>query len=117
MLALREGFTGFLVTPEALLGVLVGLLYSALYVFGTLIYLDPGEYTWAVPVNRATSVLAAAVASYVLTWLFGVALPAPATLLAAGIVLLAIAALSYPQLRALTDSRRRVAPRRLVVFV
>lgn len=117
MLALRQGFTEFLVTPEALLGVMIGLLYSALYVFGTLIYLDPREYTWAVPVNRATSVLAAAVASYVLTWLFGVELPAPQTLVAAGIVLLAVAALSYPQLRALTDSRHRVPPRRLVVFV
>ena len=107
MQALREGFTEFLVTPEALLGVMIGLFYSTLYVFGTLIYLDPREYTWAVPVNRASSVLAAAVASYVLTWLFGVALPAPQTLVAAGIVLLAVAALSYPQLRALTDSRHR----------
>ena len=108
MQALREGFTEFLVTPEALLGVMIGLFYSTLYVFGTLIYLDPREYTWAVPVNRASSVLAAAVASYGLTWLFGVALPAPQTLVAAGIVLLAVAALSYPQLRALTDSRYRV---------
>ena len=117
MQALRQGFTEFLVTPEALLGVMIGLLYSALYVFGTLIYLDPREYTWAVPVNRATSVLAAAVASYVLTWLFGADLPAPQTLAAAGIVLLAIAALSYPQLRALVVSRHPVPPRRLVVFV
>ena len=117
MQALREGFTEFLVTPEALLGVMIGLFYSTLYVFGTLIYLDPREYSWAVPVNRASSVLAAAVASYGLTWLFGVALPAPQTLVAAGIVLLAVAALSYPQLRALTDSRYRVPPRRLVVFV
>jgi protein-tyrosine-phosphatase len=117
MQALREGFTEFLVTPEALLGVMVGLFYSALYVFGTLIYLDPSEYTWAVPVNRASSVLAAAVASYALTWLFGAELPTPQTLAAAGIVLLAVAALSYPQLRALVVHRHPVPPRRLVLFV
>jgi protein-tyrosine-phosphatase len=117
MHALREGFTEFLVTPEALLGVLIGLLYSALYVFGTLIYLDPREYTWAVPVNRAASVLSAAVASYALSWLFGAELPAPQTLVAAGIVLLAIAALSYPQLRALVVLRHPLPPRRLIVFV
>jgi protein-tyrosine-phosphatase len=117
MRALREGFTEFLLTPEALLGAMIGLLYSALYVFGTLIYLDPREYTWAVPVNRAASVLSAAVASYALTWLFGAELPAPQTLAGAGIVLLAIAALSYPQLRALVVLRRPLPPRRLVVFV
>ena len=46
----------FLFTPEAGLAFLVGLFYSALYVFGTLIYLDPREYSWAVPVNRCSSV-------------------------------------------------------------
>lgn len=117
MRALREGFTEFLVTREAFLGVMIGLLYSALYVFGTLIYLDPREYTWAVPVNRAASVLAAAVASYAVAWLFGAELPAPQTLAAAGIVLLAVAALSYPQLRALVVLRHPLPPRRLVVFV
>jgi protein-tyrosine-phosphatase len=117
MRALRVGFTEFLVTPEALLGVMIGLFYSALYVLGTLIYLDPREYTWAVPVNRAASVLAVAVASYALTWLFGVEPPTPQTLAAAGIILLAIAALSYPQLRALVVLGRPLPPRRLVVFV
>jgi protein-tyrosine-phosphatase len=117
MQALRAGFTEFLITPEALLGVMIGLLYSALYVFGTLIYLDPREYTWAVPVNRASSVLSAAVASYALAWLFGAELPGAQTLVAAGIVLLAVAALSYPQLRALVVLRRPGPPRRLVVFV
>jgi protein-tyrosine-phosphatase len=115
MQALREGFTGFLLTPAALVGVMIGLLYSALYVFGTLIYLDPREYTWAVPVNRASSVLSAAVASYALAWLFGAELPAPQTLVAAGIVLLAVGALSYPQLRGLI--RHPLPPRRLIVFV
>ena len=99
MLALREGFTEFMFKPEALLAILVGLFYSTLYVFGTLIYLDPREYAWSVPVNRASSVLSAAVASYALYLLADAGAPHPSTLIAAGIVLLAIAALSYPQLR------------------
>ena len=44
----------------------VGLFYSTLYVFGTLIYLDPREYAWSVPINRASSVFSAAIASYAL---------------------------------------------------
>jgi protein-tyrosine-phosphatase len=116
MQAVRDGFTEFLFTPAGLLAVLVGLFYSTLYVFGTLIYLDPREYAWSVPVNRASSVLSVAIAAYALAWLAGAELPHPSTLAAAGIVLLAIAALSYPQLRDLvtgTVSRRR----RLVLFV
>jgi protein-tyrosine-phosphatase len=118
MQALREGFTGFLLTPEALLAVGIGLCYSSLYVFGTLIYLDAREYTWSVPVNRASSVFAVLGASYALSWLFGVEPPATAVLAATAFVLLAVAALSYPQLRRLV---RRAAPpapaRRLVLFV
>jgi protein-tyrosine-phosphatase len=117
MQALREGFTEFLFTPEALLAILVGLFYSTLYVFGTLIYLDPREYAWSVPVNRASSVLSAAVASYALLWIVGADAPHPSTLIAAAIVLAAIAALSYPQLRDLVRGTAVTAPRRLVLFV
>jgi protein-tyrosine-phosphatase len=117
MQALRGGFTEFLFTPAALLAILVGLFYSTLYVFGTLIYLDPREYAWSVPVNRASSVFSAAIASYLLAWLAGAALPHPSTLAAAGIVLVAIVALSYPQLRDLLTGSVGSRPRRLVLFV
>jgi protein-tyrosine-phosphatase len=117
MQALRDGFTEFLFAPAALLAVLVGLFYSTLYVFGTLIYLDPREYAWSVPVNRASSVCSAAIASYLLAWLAGAELPHPSALAAAGIVLLAIAALSYPQLRELLTGSLATRPRRLVLFV
>jgi protein-tyrosine-phosphatase len=116
MLAVRAGFTEFLFTPEALLAILVGLFYSSLYVFGTLIYLDPREYAWSVPVNRASSVFSVALTAYALAWLFGAPAPQPTTLAAAGIVLAAVLALSYPQLRALVR-RVPVPARRLVVFV
>jgi protein-tyrosine-phosphatase len=118
MQALRSGFTSFAVTPEAGLAVAIGLFYAALYVFGTLIYLDAREYTWVVPVNRSSSVLAALAASYALTWLSGIAPPTTEVLVATAFVLLAVAALSYPQLRGLI--RRRglaTTARRLVLFV
>jgi protein-tyrosine-phosphatase len=117
MQALRDGFTDFLFSPAALLAILVGLFYSALYVFGTLIYLDPREYAWSVPVNRASSVFSVALAAYALAWLFGAEPPHPSTLAAAGIVLLAIAALSWPQLRGVLTGKAAAQPRRLVVFV
>ncbi|MSO41418.1 MAG: hypothetical protein EXQ70_05905 [Solirubrobacterales bacterium] len=118
MQALREGFTGFLVTPEAGLALAIGLFYAALYVFGTLIYLDPREYTWAVPVNRCASVFAVLLASYGLTWLTGIEAPAPPVLVGTGFVLLAVAGLSYPQLRdLLRPTGPTTPPRRLVLFV
>jgi protein-tyrosine-phosphatase len=118
MQALREGFTRFLFEPEALLAIAVGLFYSCLYVFGTLIYLDPREYTWSVPVNRASSVLSATLAAYGLAWLAGAEAPVTTTLIAAGIVLVAIAALSYPQLGPILGGARSPArSRRLVIFV
>ncbi len=118
MQALRDGFTSFAVTPEAALAVAIGLFYAALYVFGTLIYLDAREYTWAVPVNRASSVLAVLAASYALTWLFGIDPPATEVLVATGFVLLAVAALSYPQLRHVIWRRESATTaRRLVLFV
>jgi protein-tyrosine-phosphatase len=117
MQALRDGFTSFLITPEVALAFLVGLFYAVLYVFGTLIYLDPREYSWAVPVNRCSSVLSVLAASYALTWTFGIAAPATEVLVATAFVLLAAAALSYPQLRTLVRSGRPVVGRRTVLFV
>lgn len=117
MQALREGFTGFLTQPDALYAIGIGLFYAVLYVFGTLIYLDPREYTWAVPVNRGASVISVTIAAYTLTWLAGVEAPPAPTLVAAGVVLLSIAALSYPQLRVLFGGGTVEPPRRIVVFV
>jgi protein-tyrosine-phosphatase len=119
MQALRDGFTSFLISPEAGLAFLIGLFYASLYVFGTLIYLDPREYSWAVPVNRCSSVLSVLAAAYALSWLFGIDPPATEVLVATVFVLLAIAALSYPQLLRLArpGSAAAIVPRRTVLFV
>jgi protein-tyrosine-phosphatase len=109
--ALREGFTSFLLTPAVLPAVGIGLLYAALYVYGTLIYLDPREYTWCVPANRCASLLSGLVASFGLTALTGIAAPGQGQLVATGFIFLAIAALSYPAVRALLRTHR------LILFV
>jgi protein-tyrosine-phosphatase len=98
--ALREGFTSFLLTPAVIPAFGIGLLYSALYVYGTLIYLDPREYTWCVPANRCASLLSGLVASFALTALTGIAAPGTGQLIGTGFIGLAIVALSYPAIRA-----------------
>ncbi len=116
--ALREGFTTFLLTPAVLPAFGIGLLYSALYVYGTLIYLDPREYTWCVPANRCASLLSGLVASFGLTALTGIAAPGTGQLIATGFIALAILALSYPAIR--TILRRRSSThtdRPLMLFV
>ena len=66
----------------------VGALYTGLYVFGTLIYLDRRENTFCVPLNRASSLLAGVVASWLLmhVWGFG---PVPGAQLAGAAVIIA----------------------------
>ncbi|MEJ3745743.1 hypothetical protein WEI85_20925 [Actinomycetes bacterium KLBMP 9797] len=106
--AVREGFTSFLLTPAALPAFGIGLLYAALYVYGTLIYLDPREYSWCVPANRCASLVAGLVSSYGLTWLTGIAAPGPGQLVATVAIGLAIFALSYPALRTMVPRPRVV---------
>lgn len=115
---LRDGFSpDFIFSQSGAWAFLIGIFYSTLYVFGTLIYLDPREYSWAVPVNRCSSVLSVFVASYALAWLFDIEPPVTAVLVATAFVLLAVAALSYPQLRRLVAGGPAIVPRRTVLFV
>ena len=119
MQALRDGFTEVLFSSDVLPALGIGAFYSTLYVFGTLIYLDSREYTWAVPINRASSVFSVLVASYGLTWIYDLDPPLESGLVAAAIVLLAIAALSWPSLRELAKRgpRPQRLPARVVLFV
>jgi protein-tyrosine-phosphatase len=120
LLALRRGFTTFLGSPLAGPTLLVGICYAALGVFGTLIYLDPRENTFAIPVNRCSSLLSGVVASYALVYFLGQEpVPLP-QLLGAGTIILAVLCLSLPTL----TTGRRAAPvahpataQRLFLFV
>jgi protein-tyrosine-phosphatase len=115
--ALREGFTSFLFTPAALPAIGIGLLYSALYVYGTLIYLDPREYTWCVPANRCASLISGLVASFGLTWIYGIAAPGKGQLIATVFIFLAIGALSYPAIRLAMQRTPLAADKPLLLFV
>jgi len=95
---LRAGF-GLLGQPGVLIpGVGVGLLSEGTGIFGGLVLLDPRENTFAVPVNRASSILAGVVGSLALAAMFGSPLPPARELLGAGLVLLAIVVLATPSL-------------------
>lgn len=72
----------------------IGALYSILYLFGTLIYLDRRENTFCVPLNRASSLLAGVVASLALTAIFAAPLPPASQALSAMLIFLALLLLS-----------------------
>jgi protein-tyrosine-phosphatase len=112
---LRAGFTTFLTTPPALTAAAVGVAYEALFVFGTLIYLDRRAFSWCVPVNRCASLLSGLAAAYLLHHTAGLPTPTDAELLALVLIVAAIGALGYP---AVTSRWRRPAgPAQRVLFV
>lgn len=63
--AVRDGFLGIWAS-DGLTSVMIGGLYGLLFVFGTLIYLDPRENTFCIPLNRSASVLAGIIASFII---------------------------------------------------
>ncbi|MDP3275745.1 MAG: hypothetical protein Q8Q09_11155 [Deltaproteobacteria bacterium] len=77
-----------------------GLCSQFAGVFGALVLLEPQENAFTVPVNRASSVLSGVISSLLLSALFATALPSAYELVGAGVVVLAILALSYPVVRA-----------------
>lgn len=68
MLSLRAGFGMFLGSGAALAAVAIGVLSQGTGISGALILLDARENACCVPVNRASSVLAGALASATLAW-------------------------------------------------
>ncbi len=89
--------TGFLTVPTsgAFLPILaIGLFSQGTGFFGSLIFLDARENAFCVPVNRASSLLAGAVAGFVLSGLYDFAAPTSRQLISAGIVTVAVVVLS-----------------------
>ncbi|MPZ27502.1 MAG: hypothetical protein GEV12_14115 [Micromonosporaceae bacterium] len=115
MQALREGFTTILTSPAAPYAIAIGVCYEGLFVFTTLIFLDRREYSFCMPVHVCSSLLAGVASSLALRALFGTPLPTVAQIAAAGCVVLAAFALSYPTIRARLAGRRPPAHR--VLFV
>jgi protein-tyrosine-phosphatase len=115
---LRLGFTTFLLTPEAVPAVLVGVLYEALFVFGTWIYLYPSEHTFSIPVNRSSSLLAGVAAMYGMAYLVGTRPPSAYQLGSAALILVAIFLWSSTS-REVRHAGAELAklPQRLLLFV
>ncbi len=95
---LRVGFTSFLTSGLLVPTLAVGVLSQGAGIFGTLVFLDPRENTFSVPVNRCASVLAGVVAAWALHLTVGSKAPNAgehmgAALVVAAIVILASGAL------------------------
>jgi protein-tyrosine-phosphatase len=115
MNALREGFTSVLTGPAAPYAIAIGVCYEGLFIFTTLIFLDRREYTFCMPVHVCASLLAGIASSLALRALFGTPPPTASQLAAAGCVVLAALALSYPAIRARVWVLRQPAHRLLFV--
>jgi protein-tyrosine-phosphatase len=94
MLELRRGFAGMFASTVTVPAMLIGALYAGLYCFGTHIYLDCRENTFCIPLNRASSLLAGIVATFLLALLFAQALPSEAQLGSAALIVVALLFLS-----------------------
>jgi phosphatidylglycerophosphate synthase len=94
LVALREGFVEVPLRAEAPLVVLLGALSQGTGFFGALVLLDARESTFAVPLNRAASILAGVIAAFALA-AFGVASAPPRSeLVGAALLVSAVGVLS-----------------------
>jgi hypothetical protein len=91
---MREGVTTFVMTPAIWPALGIGALYAALYVFGTLIYLDRRENTFCVALNRSASLLAGVAASLGLAAAFGTRPPGAYELTGVALISVAIVVMS-----------------------
>ena len=91
--AIRDGFVA-LPAAAILPTMFLGVLSQGTGIFGTLVFLDPSENTFSVPVNRSSSILAGVVASAILAIYFGADWPSAHQLAGAGLVIAAIVALT-----------------------
>ena len=108
---LRSGFTTFFATPLVLPALAIGLLYACLYFFGSHIYLHSRENTFAIPLNRCSSLMSGLAASLGLTLLLGQKFPSYSQLLAATIIIIALLFLSLSALQARFQTQTKPLPR------
>lgn len=114
---LRTGFTTFFERPSQvwMLAILIGVLSQGTGIFGGLILLDRRENTFSIPVNRASSVIAGVVASFLIFGVFGGKLPQNSELAGAAIMVAAILVLSFGALADRLKGPRPVFARRIVI--
>jgi len=93
---LRWGFISIWSSGVVWQALLVGLLSQGTGVFGGLILLDRRENSFCVPVNRASSIIAGILATFVMAWMAGSPGLATSEIVGAGLVLAAIVVLAWP---------------------
>ncbi|MCB9624165.1 MAG: hypothetical protein H6723_12670 [Sandaracinus sp.] len=86
----RDGFTDVWSSGMVFEVLALGTLSQLVGIFGTLVFLDPRENTFSVPVNRCSSVLAGVVASTALAVFADARFPSAGELGGAGLVVVAI---------------------------
>jgi len=105
---LASGFTDlWSAGPIVFHVIIIGILSQGTGLFGGLILLEPAENAYCVPVNRSSSILAGVFASLLLWIAFDTAPPSAFQLGGAGLVILAIAALSLPSLFATRRAKEK----------
>ncbi len=95
---LSEIWRGFTETPWQgyfLFIFVLGVFSYGTGLFGSLIYLDKRENTFTVPANRAASIIAGVIATYILAIFFGQSFPGVHELAGAGLIILAIFFMAY----------------------
>jgi protein-tyrosine-phosphatase len=115
----RNGFLLWRTVPGAIVpALLIGALYTCLYFFGTLIYLDRRENTFCIALNRGSSMLAGLAAAFVLSSFTRVALP-PQSQIAASVLIIGALVLLSPAHHLFERSKLKagivaVTPRRIL---
>lgn len=83
---------------------LTGVFSYGTGLFGSLIFLDKRENTFTVPANRASSVLAGVIATYLLAFMYGKRVPSSYELIGAAMIIGAILFLMY---RSIIDKKKK----------
>lgn len=103
------GFTEFPFKGYILHAFMIGIFSYGTGLFGSLIFLDKRENTFTVPANRASSILAGVIASYLLAIVYGQKYPSEDQLIGAALIIGAIMFLMY---RSMMDKRKKDVLRR-----
>ncbi len=97
---LRAGYLSFFSSGFLVYTLLIGALYSCLYVFGSRIYLDQRENTFCIPINRCASLLAGVMAAIILSAIYNQQFYTTSQLMGSVVLILAIITLSTPTIMA-----------------
>lgn len=116
MLSIREGYISFFSSGILFPALIIGVLYSCLYIFGSRIYLDQRENTFCIPINRCASLLAGVTAAIILSIVFEKQFYSTTQLIGAVVLILAIITLSTPKIIELIRNTKTIE-KRTYIFV